>query len=108
MKQLISVTRPSYGQDASFGITPVATSSYTTVYSNIPASIQPASTSIQMLYAERQLVVSHQIFVDTAITVKNGDIVSDGTNEYKVTGFENLISLGLVYRIDCNLILTAS
>lgn len=104
LPQSITIYRPTFGQDASFGITPTAMppgSGWSAVYTSIPASICPASTSVQMLYAQRQLVVSHTIWVgDNTIAVVNGDIISDGSKLYRVTGFEIPASDGRVFKID--------
>lgn len=109
LPQTITIYRPTIGQDASFGITPTGTppgTGWTAVYSSIPASVCPASSSVQFLYAQRQLVVSHTIWVgDNTIAVQNGDVVSDGTNLYRVTGFEIPANDRRVFRIDAIYIL---
>lgn len=103
MNKTIDVKRPTYSQDASFG----QSTTMTTVYDDVPASIQPASGTDLVMYAQRLLKITHSIFVDTAIVVKTGDIINDGTNSFTVVGFEDLIRLQRVYKIDCALYMNA-
>lgn len=99
MKQLITVQRPTVSQDASLGQVPT----YSNAYSNVRASVQPASGSVLFMYAQRNIKVTHSIFTETQVAIRVGDRLYDGTNTYQVTGVANLISLGAVYRIDCEL-----
>ena len=104
LRQSVQVLRPSYGQDASFGITPTAISGYASALSgNIAAAVCPASPSVQMNYAMRQIVVTHNIyFQQNAISggIKNGDVLYDGTTYYRVNGYTVPASDGRIYKVD--------
>lgn len=101
----ISVARPTYAQDPSGGILPNSTANYPVIYTGIPASIQPASSSIMMAYAARQITISNVIYITKQITLKNGDIISDGTYTYRVFGFKNVDMINRLFAIDCEVVL---
>lgn len=95
---LVTVTRPTYGQGSNLGIT----TSGTTAYSNVPATIQPATSSVQQFYAERKLSVTHTVFTTQQLALKVGDQITTplNTNTYQVQGWRDLSGLGKVLAID--------
>jgi hypothetical protein len=98
--KLITVNRPAYGQGSNFGVT----STTSAAYSNIPASVQPATSTVQDFYAQRQISVTQTVFVDQAaynLSLKRGDIINDGTLNYQVQGWRDLTGRGRVLAIDC-------
>lgn len=98
MKQLISIKRNTYGQGMNLGIT---TAPVTIVASSVPAFVQPLKMSDPVIYQQRELMLTHKIYVDTSITVLDGDIINDGTFDYQVVGIRNLCSFDRVWALDC-------
>lgn len=101
MRNLVTVSRPTVSQDSSLG----QVASYTNIYTNVPANIQPASGSAAFLYAQRNIKVTNTIWVDTLLTIKVGDRITSGTTTYIVVGFRNLIEMNRVWGFDCEVYL---
>lgn len=96
LKQTISVTRPTSTQGDNFDITPGTT----TVVSGVAASIQPATSSVQLFYAQRQLKITQTIFVAYPLSLLRGDRISDGTVTYVVVGWRDQAGRNKVQAID--------
>ncbi len=99
LKQTISVRRATVSNSNNLGIA----TSYTDAYTNVAASVQPVTSSVQMYYAERQLRVTQTIFVAGTLALQRGDLVNDGTLNYNVVGWRDLSGRGKVMAIDCDL-----
>ena len=99
LRQQVTVNRPTYGQDSSGGIT----SPTSAVYTNVAASVQPTTSAVQLMYGQRNLSVTHTIFVTQSVIIHNGDIIVYNSNNYKVQGVRDLISLARIKAIDCML-----
>ena len=107
MESIGSLQRPAIGQDSVGGTTqaygPV------TGAQNIPCSVQPATASVILVYAQREQNVSVRIFLTQDIGARVNDkfLVVDNrtgvTRRYLVQGFaQNLLQrLQSPYFIDC-------
>lgn len=103
MRQLlnarISVSRQTYSQSNNMGIDSTAAN----VYTNVPASIQPATSAVQYFYSQRQIQITQTIFVAGSLALVRGDSISDGTTSYEVRGWRDLSGRGRVFAIDCQI-----
>lgn len=97
MKKRITVTRPSSTSDASAGIS----STSTTLYSDIPASVQPVAADAKWMYHARDIMVSHQVYVDQELDLEADDVITYDGRTFIVTGIRDLIELGRVWEILC-------
>lgn len=96
-KQSVTISRPTITQGNNFGVvsTPAA------VFSNVPASVQPATTSTMEFYAQLQQTVTFTVFVAGTLDLQRGDILSDGTRTLRMIGSRDLSGRGKVTAIDC-------
>lgn len=90
------VNRPTYGQDANLGVT---TNPLVSVYKNVPCTIQPASPQVQDFYGQRQIGITHTIYVNQILALKRGDMVVSGGLTYQVQGWEDMGGRGLYQAI---------
>lgn len=96
LNKLANISRPTYGQDASFGITSPASS----VYTNVRVSIQPVSSSVQEFYQQRQIEVTNTVYTDQQLTLRRGDVVTSAGVNYQVLGWRDQAGRGWVLAID--------
>ncbi len=73
---------------------------WTTVYSSVAAWVQPAMSQVVAEYGERELSVTHSIFVATAMTLREGDRVVYGSGYYVIRGHRNVGGLNKLWRVD--------
>lgn len=74
---------------------------YAASYSNVPALISPASANLRLIYQQRNIQVTHEIYVAKAITINTGDLVAYGSRNFMVKGFRNILEGGRMYVLDC-------
>jgi hypothetical protein len=72
----------------------------TPVYTNLPCSIQPVKADWLILFQQRNIDITHIIFINTG-TIQVGDELVSGTRRFFVKGVRDLITLGKVIAIDC-------
>ena len=97
-KQTITVLRPTATQGTNMGISTTTTA----VYSNVAASIQPATSSVMVFYAQRQLKVTQTVFVAGDLAMQRGDKITDNNGvNYAVVGWRDLAGRKKVMAIDC-------
>jgi head-tail adaptor len=97
LNHTVTVNRPTDTPDTSGGIS----ESFSAVYSNIPANIQPVSASWLIQYAQRKIDVSHSVYFNQALTINTGDQIAYGSRTLLVKGVRDLIELGRVVVVDC-------
>lgn len=97
MLNTVNVNRPT----PSKGTSGAEKDTLTTVYTATPCMVQPVKTAWKIEYAQRKIEVTHSIYFNSSITVKNGDQVSFGTRTFFVEGVRDLDSMGRVLVVDC-------
>lgn len=101
MTSTVSVNRPT----PSKGVTGGQKDTFSTVYTGLPCSIQPISANWQILYSQRQIETTHTIFFaapEPSLLI--GDQLVSGSTTYLVQGIRDLISVGKVLAVDCEVI----
>jgi head-tail adaptor len=78
-----TLQRQTSTKDASGG----KTQAWATVTASVPCDIQPASGNLQFQYAQRHLVVTHQIFVASDIGARETDRFTSGSRTFRVMGW---------------------
>lgn len=93
----VTLERPTNTQDSSGGITKSWLSITTT-----PASVQPLSTKERMLFAQRQIMVTHRIYTAINLQPQKGDRVTvPSTGQtFVIIGFMNQAGRNSVWSID--------
>ena len=72
-----------------------------TTVATIAGWLQPASTFLINTYGQRQIVVTHKLYVATDPTAKPEDVITDpGGTKYIVKGVKNQAGLGRLFRVD--------
>lgn len=71
------------------------------VYSDLPCCVQPASGTDLVFYNQRNIQVTHTIFTDRAVSVRNGDTITYNGRTFILKGVRNLIELDRVTALDC-------
>lgn len=93
----VDVQRPTYSKGTSGGIK----ESWSTVYDDKPANVQPVSASWLVQYAQRKIDVSHTVYFDSNPTIQVGDRIVYGSRNLLVKGVRDLIELDRVLAVDC-------
>lgn len=96
LRQAVTIYRKTQTQDSNLGVSSTSSAIY-----NIAASVQPASGSVMLFYAERQLKVTVSIFVAGTLDLQRGDTVTGGSETYVIVGWADLSGRERVTRIDC-------
>ncbi len=92
----ITVARPTKTADAYGG----QSLSYSTVYSGLSVSLQPASGDTVEQFAKRSMIVTHRAYTATPVSIRAGDKVTDADGRvYSVSFFENQAGRNRVYAI---------
>lgn len=78
-----TLERQTAAKDASGG----RTQTWATVTTDIPCDIQPASGNLRFTYAQRHLVVTHQIFVASDIEARETDRFTSDSRSFRVMGW---------------------
>ena len=99
LKQRVNIVRPVYTNDDSLGVN----TNTTIAYSNLPASLQPATSSVMDFYAQRQLKISHTAYVAGTPTLERGDYLTFNGVQYAIIGARDLSGWGKVTAIDLEL-----
>jgi len=107
LDQKLSIQRQQVTSDASGG----AERAFTTLLSNVPFSINPASAAISADYARRDMIVDHRAYttadLDSALPngLRLGDRLTDGTVFYLVKAVKKsanaMVSSEALYEVDC-------
>ncbi len=97
LKQTITISRATTASGANMGVetTPLA------VYEGIGASVQPATSSIMLFYAQRNIKVTQTVFVAGTLDLQRGDTVAVDGRTLQVIGWRDLTGRGRVMAIDC-------
>lgn len=87
MDSKLTLQRPTTGRDANQGMTQDPVS----ILTDIPCSCQPASKSVQMIYAQRGMRVSGTIYTYQALNARPNDLIivtreTGVTEHYQVQG----------------------
>src|SRR5580692_7794343 len=106
LDRLLTLQRQQITPDASGG----SSRSFTTLQSNLPCAISPASASIAADYARRDMVVDSHVYttadLDSLVAggVKLGDRFTDGTAYYMVKAVlksaNSAVSNEVIYQVD--------
>lgn len=101
----ITIQRRSSTKDSSGGQSSGGGYVAVTLLTNIPALIQPLSGRAQRVTAQRQVFVSHNIYLNAFYDILRGDRVyhPDTGKYFTVRGFEDMGGQGRVWRIECDL-----
>lgn len=86
LKTTITLERMTSVKDTSGG---AGRSAWATVsgMADVPADIQPASAGMQLNYSQRQLEVSHTIFLSQDIGAVGTDRITSGSRIFKIQGY---------------------
>jgi hypothetical protein len=76
------------------------TQAWSTLFSGIPCWPQPANAGIRAAFGQRQIAVTHQIYVQTDLGCLEGDRITIGSTIYLVKGFINCSGLNVLWRIE--------
>lgn len=103
MNTTISVQRRSSTKDGSGGQASGGAYVAVAAMTDIPALIQPTTGKAMRQAAQRQVFVSHHIYLSESYPVTRGDrIYHASTSRYfTVHGFEDMGGQGRVWRIEC-------
>ena len=103
----LSLQRPAISRDASGG----AVRAYSSLLTNLPCAIAPATAKIAADYARRDMIVDHHIYTTSDLDalipggVKLGDRLADGAVFYLVKALKKsanaAVSSDPMYQIDC-------
>lgn len=100
MTASVTVQRKTVVQDASGGPSEQWADRSDAV--DIPADIQPASSQIRIQYQQRNLNVSHSIYLDADASVRLRDRLVQGSRVFIVLGYlDASAGRGQCWRIDC-------
>lgn len=103
LNTVISVQRRSSAKDSSGG--QAAGGAYVSVpeMTNLPALVQPTRGKAMRATGQRQVFLTHQIYLDEYAPIARGDrIHHPATSRYfTVHGFEDMGGVGRVWRIEC-------
>lgn len=94
-----TITRPTSSQQSIGTNAPT----FTTIYSNVPFCIEPAASSINMIFDRPDLVGTHILTTNMAIALKANDRIQIGSDYYIVSGFNQFqvpFSGEVVYQVD--------
>ena len=107
LDQLLTIQRQQITPDASGG----ATRTFTTLLTNVPCAVSPASAAVVADYARRDIVVNYSIFtttdLDTALSggARLGDRFTDGVVDYLVKSVLKSANAAVsnvpLYQLDC-------
>lgn len=80
---------------------------YTTSYKRVPALVTDASSNLRMIYAQRNILVTHMIYFYQPITTNNGDIVVLGSRQFFIlSGPLDPSGTGRVFEMACREVTT--
>lgn len=105
--------RPAIAQDSAKGVTQdftVGNAGVTELFSGVPCSQQASSPRVQAYYAQRNAVVSNQIYFSQEIDIQPNDLLvvtsfkSGYVTYYNVTGTAHPVELGTtwVWTVPCD------
>lgn len=97
LKQTITVNRATTAPGSNMGIETTTNA----VYEDIGASVQPATSSVMLFYAQRNIKVTQTVFVAGTLDLQRGDTVTVGSTTLQVVGWRDLTGRGRVMAIDC-------
>lgn len=73
---------------------------WSNLYTNVPASIQPISTKWSIIYQTRLIEVTHTIYFNKAINIANGNQITYGTRVFLVQGVRNPLEMSRQLVVD--------
>lgn len=99
LNKLVTLERPFIVVDESSG---ARAQSWEPVLESIdvPCSIQPITSKVQMALASRQIIVTHFIYTLKDLKPSRGDRLVSGGVHYLITGFYNLAGRNRIYLIE--------
>ena len=107
LDQRLSIQRQQVTPDASGG----AARTFTTLLSNVPFSIAPASAAVTADYARRDMIVDHRAYTTADLDailaggLRLGDRLTDGTVFYLVKAVKKsanaMVTSDVLYEVDC-------
>lgn len=93
--------RPVWGQNASGGRRIV---SETTIYSQIPASVQPRTASNVMVFAQFNEIITHVVLTGADISgTLDGDVVVWNGKTLIISGVMDSLSFHVIWEVPCYL-----
>jgi hypothetical protein len=69
---------------------------------NVPALVTDANARLKLIYQQRNIVISHVIYVTPKITVNTGDIVVFGVKSFFISGMTDPSGTGRIYELHCS------
>jgi hypothetical protein len=75
---------------------------YATSYTDQPALLTDASAALKLIYAQRNVVVTHVIYLPAAVTINTGDIVVYGSRKFFIVGNLDPSGTGRIFEIHCS------
>ncbi len=79
------------------------TYAYTTIYSNVPASVQPQGDSLSLYDDGRKVVTQFDVWICKSVTVRPADLLVWQGITMKINYVQNLIEAGIAYRVHATL-----
>ena len=96
MTNVVDVSRPVITKGTSGAQKNVLSS----LYSDLPCSLQPAKGSWVLQYQARHINITHSLYFNSIPDIDTGDVITFGTRTFLVQGFRDLITLGRVFVVD--------
>lgn len=100
-----NVVRPTKSFDA-LGAPTLTFNEGAPIFMDLPASVQPASSSVRFMYAQRQLEVDHEVFFQSVVALQRGDRLDTSSGrKLIVDGWRDEADRGIVFVVDCHEVL---
>lgn len=78
------------------------TVTYSVTTSNVPALVTDASAALQLLYAQRNIVVDHVVYLGQSVTLNTGDIIQFGSRNFFAHRCLDVSGTGRVFEVHCS------
>lgn len=72
---------------------------YTATYKNTPALVTDASATLQLIYMQRDIKISHVIYLNKVISINTGDLIQFGTRKFFIRGLLDVSGTGRIFQI---------
>src|SRR4051794_23733105 len=93
MRHRITINRPTISQGAMGG---QQVNSFAALYTSIPAFVQPLGTAENLLFQQRNIQVSHEVFVNQALSLQPGDQIVYGSRSFTFKGYRDQCEMHVV------------
>lgn len=82
-----------------------AVASYAVSYPNLPALIVRATDKLKLIYAQRNIEITHKVYVQAAVSPNMGDLVQfvngEVTRNFLITGPHTVLAAGTISVLVC-------